>query len=126
VAGHFAQLTRNARHIAGYIHKQALDLSTKELEKLLEPAVANWNQTRESLLKTQLEKAAEAGKLVCGLEEVRKAAKCSNSRLVVIERDASGDVDQIVEKVLENGGDIEKADSETLAKYGPIALIRYY
>jgi len=35
-------------------------------------------------------------------------------------------VDDIIEKVLENGGDIEFVDQDVLRDYGHIALIRYY
>jgi len=139
VAGHFARITHYDRNIAGYIHKHCMDARQAELEELLQPMLNNWQQLRQQLLLRQMEKAAEAGKLVCGIEEVRKAAACSNIRLVIVERAVNpegnekagafyneGPVDQIVEKVLQCGGAVEKLDQGLLGKYGPLALIRYY
>jgi hypothetical protein len=139
VTGHFTRITRNDKHIAGYLHKHCMEAKETELEEMLQPLLDDWSQLRQRMLLMQMEKAALAGKLVCGLEEVRKAARCSNSRLVVVEKvlDAEGKeeangfytegpLDQIVEKVLESGGEVEKLDRGLLEKYGPIALIRYY
>lgn len=134
VSGHFSRITRNARNIAGYLHKNCIDSSARELETLLQPMLDNWDQLRQRLLFLQLEKAWEAGKLVCGLEEVKKAARCSNARLIVIERSAGpaetffteNPLDNIVEKVLANGGDVEKMNPELFGRFGPVALIRYY
>jgi release factor family 3 len=139
ITGHFASITRHQRNIAGYLHKHCMDCSETELEEMLRPQLDNWHQLRQQLLLLTMEKAAEAGKLVCGIDEVRKAARCSNSRVVIIERtpNAEGNdspatfyteniLDQLVEKVLENGGVVEKLDPGLLGKYGPIALIRYY
>jgi hypothetical protein len=35
-------------------------------------------------------------------------------------------VDDVIEKVLENGGDVEFADKDLLKDYQQIALIKYY
>ncbi|HEV9037165.1 MAG TPA: hypothetical protein VGQ51_11110 [Puia sp.] len=134
VGGHFRQLTRHDRNIAGYLYKHCIDASERDLQELLHPMLDNWGQVTSQLLLLQMEKAAEAGKLVVGIEEVRKAARCSNSRIVIIEKEYADTasfykqdpIDEVVEKVLENGGEIEKLDKNSLAKYGPIALIRYY
>lgn len=138
VTGHFGRITRHDQNIAGYIHKHCIDANERKLEDLLAPVLENWHHVTSRLLLSQMEKAAEAGKLVCGIEDVRKAAQCSNSRVVIVEGDAlskagSGEafyredpIDEIVEKVLENGGTVEKLDRASLAGYGNIALIRYY
>jgi Bacterial archaeo-eukaryotic release factor family 3 len=139
VIGHFARITHHQKNIAGYLPNQCLDASPVELQKLLQPLLENWQSLLQQLLLLQMEKAAEAGKLVCGIEAVRKAAACSNSRLVIVQRTlnaegseehhafySDGAVDQVVEKVLQSGGDVEKLDPELMEKYGPIALIRYY
>ena len=136
VTGHFAAITRHDRNIAGYVRKQGIDASETELTALLQPLLNEWEQTKQRLLLRQMEKAAEAGKLVCGIHEARKAAGCKNSRLIIVERDgveenteafySEGELDGIVERVLENGGEVEKLDKELLKPYGPVALIRYY
>jgi len=134
VAGHFRHITRHDRNIAGYIYKHCIDANEQELQGLLRPMLNDWRQMTDQLLLLQMEKAAEAGKLVCGIEEVRKAARCSNSRVVIVEREETGaemfyneaPIDEIVEKVLENGGTVEQLNRASMAKFGPIALIRYY
>lgn len=134
VAGHFSRITRHAGNIAAYIPRNCIHSTEKELEALLQPLLNDWHRLRQNLLALQLEKAFEAGKLVCGIEEVRKAARCSNSRLVVLEESdarpsdffSCGPLDPIVEKVLENGGDVEKLEPGALGRFGPVALIRYY
>jgi hypothetical protein len=131
---HFARITRHAKNIAGYVYKHCIDARENELESLLQPMLDNWRQLSQQLLLLQLEKAAEAGKLVCGVDEVCKAARCSNSRLVVVERSEAsptgfftdGPLDAVVEKVLTIGGDVEKLDHGLMMKYGSVALIRYY
>jgi hypothetical protein len=138
IAGHFSRITRHDSHIAGYIYKHCIYASEPELENLMHPLLENWQQVNSRLLLSQMEKAAGAGKLVCGIEDVRKAAQCSNSRVIIVEGDAfseesSGEtfyredpVDEVIEKVLENGGTVEKLDKASLSTYGDIALIRYY
>lgn len=134
VAGHFARITRHAANIAAYVHKNCIHSTEKDLQALLEPLLGDWRRLRQNLLSLQLEKAFEAGKLVCGIEEVRKAARCSNSRLIALETPDAGPadfftdgaLDNIVQKVLENGGEVEKLDTGSLGRFGPVALIRYY
>ncbi len=139
VIGHFARITHHQKNIAGYIPKHCIDATPVELKKLLQPLLDDWQNLRQNLLLLQMEKAAEAGKLVCGIEAVSKAAACSNSRLVIVQRTlnaegkeehglfySDGTVDQLVEKVLQSGGDVEKLDPILMEKYGPVALIRYY
>jgi hypothetical protein len=136
VSGHFARISRYDRHIAGYIHKQGIEATEQQLLEMLEPSIDDWQEMRERLLLRQLENAAQAGKLVCGIHEAWKAAGCRNSRVVIVERTerggaetvfyADGELDVIIEKVLESGGDVEKMDKRLMGSFGPVALIRYY
>jgi len=136
VAGHFERVTRHGHQIAGVIHKDWIGIGEKELKALLEPELEDWEATRSRLLQQQVEKAAQAGKLVFGIHEVRKAASCQNSRMIIVESREPGDdhpdfysdgeIDGLVEKVLENGGTVEKLDTALLRPYGPVAVIKYY
>lgn len=136
VAGHFARITRYGHQIAGYIQKDGIDVQERELEMLLEPMMADWRAMRSRLLLQQMEKAARTGKLVCGVHEARKAAACKNSRLIIVERKqpegedpgffSDGEIDGLVEKVLENGGVVEKMEKDLLEPYGPAVVIKYY
>jgi hypothetical protein len=86
------------------------------------------------------------------MEEVWTAASHKNGHLLIVEKDFMfpahqghhGDriykeeashlkpfyirdaVDDVMEKVLQNGGDVEFVDNGVLKDYGQIALIRYY
>jgi hypothetical protein len=133
VVGHFSKITRHTRFIAGYIYKDWADSKISDLRNYLSPALTDWQKVRRDLLQHQLEEALSAGKLVTGLHEVRKSAGCRNSRLLILEENKAGKegeietgIDLIVQKVLENGGDIEEAEPGMLEKFGRIALIRYY
>jgi len=136
VGGHFARLTQHGHQVAGYIHKDGIDVRESDLKTMLEPYLADWRATKSQMLLRQLEKAAQAGKLACGIHEARKAASCRNTRLVIIGEEechpgstgfySAGGIDDLVEKVLEGGGEIEKMDGRLLGDYGPVAVIKYY
>jgi hypothetical protein len=143
VAGHFSRITHNARHIAVYIHKNCLDNTIEELLGTLQPYLKDWRIVRQQMALKHVEIALETGKLSSGIEAVDKAAHGKNSRLLVVERDfgvpfgptfsennkafyLQDQVDTIVKKVLENGGQVEWVSEGLLAEKGHIALIRYY
>lgn len=136
VAGHFSRMTQNDHHIAGYVHKDGIDARENDLKTMLEPHLADWRATKAQMLLRQLEKAAHAGKLACGIYEARKAAACRNIRLVVVgEQDrplvsqgfySEDGIDSLVEKVLEGGGEVEKMDKDLLGAFGPVAVVKYY
>jgi hypothetical protein len=141
VAGHFATITHNDRHIAAYIHKNCLEEGEQQLLDYLRPYVADWQEVSRQEALRQVEKAQDAGKLAIGLEEVGKMAKYKSSRLLVVEEgmgDASlptatateffisDKVDAIIAKVLENGGDVQWVDKDKLKDYGHIALVQHY
>jgi len=90
-----------------------------------------------------VENALNAGKLVHGLDAVESMAARKNCRLLVVEKDFKAPdpakarlntphfyirdtVDMIIQKVLENGGDVEFLENGMLAAHGGIALIQYH
>lgn len=132
VVGHFASITHNEKNIAAYVHKNCLD--NDDVMEHLRPELDNWQKLRQRLIQRQIEKAMAAGKLVSGVEEVRKAAACKNSRLLVIGTSENeegvfyqnGVIDEIAGKVLENGGNVELVEPGILADHGGVVIIRYY
>ncbi len=140
-AGHFAKITHNDKHIAAYIHKSCLEAGEQQLLDYLQPYITDWQAVSRQDALRQVEKAHDAGKLAIGLDEVSKMAKYKSSRLLVVEEDMaaaslspnagpdffiSDKVDTIIEKVLENGGDVQWVDKDRLKEYGHIALIQHY
>jgi hypothetical protein len=136
VAEPFTQLTRHGHQIAAVIHRDGIDLGEEELAALLVQRPGEWEAMRSRLLLQQIGKAAQAGKLDSGAEAVRKAARCRNSRLIIVGREQSkraggefysdGELDEWIEKVLEHGGVVEKLDETLLQPYGPVAVVRQY
>lgn len=149
VLGHFTSLTRNAEKLIGFIHGNYNDATEAQLRQLLEPQLQNWSGLKQRSLLQELAMAKNKNKLVWGIEGVWKAANNNNSRLLVVERSfiypsqdkPTGEksvgipsesfyikdvVDDIIEKVLQNGGDAEFVDNGTMQEYDRIAMIRYY
>lgn len=152
VLGHYKKLTRHEQDITEFIHGNYEDLPEPEIFKIVQPHISNWRRVKQVDLLQQLEKAMGAKKLAYGMEEVWQAATHKNSRLLLVERNfmyparqgAEPDiiykeqmptdypfyikdaVDDVIQKVLENGGDVEFTEDGMLKDYGHIALIQYY
>lgn len=150
--GHFKQITRHERQMVQVVHGNFEQASEAELYKVVEPAIEAWKADKQKQLLQQLESAMGAGKLAVGMQEVWKTAVARKGRLLVIEkhyrfaayRGATPDeifpaeatenhpfhiqdaVDDVIEMVLENGGDIAFVDEPLLAQYDHIALITFY
>jgi hypothetical protein len=133
VTGLFRKITRNIEHIAGYLQKDNIDRTECHLQEWLRPELSAWISLRQRMVQQQMETALQAGKLICGMENVSRAAGSRNSILLVIPADRSpgprsfcndGTIDEVAEKVLANGGDVETVDSSLLEGYDNIAIIR--
>lgn len=152
VLGHYKKLTRHEQDIIAFIRGNYEDLPEPEIFKIVQPHVKNWKQVKQVDLLHQLEKAIGTQKIACGIEEVWQAATHKNSRLLLVEKNfmcsarqgaepgiiykentpedypfyIKDAVDDVIQKVLENGGDVEFTDDGMLKDYGRIALIQYY
>ncbi len=152
VLGHFNQISKNKKHIIQYVHGNYEDASETEIRQVLKPYIADWNNVREQNLLQQIERAADEKKLTFGIGEIWAAASHKNGRLLIVEKDfmfpahegprpdaiyeedlslnhpfyIKDAVDDVMEKILEGGGDIEFVENGALKNYGRIALIRFY
>jgi hypothetical protein len=152
VIGHFKKITHNAGRILGFVHGNYEEATEEELRNALQPQIADWKKVKEADLLRQLDQAAGAKKLVAGMENVWREAMHKKGRLLVVEKnfiypahlggekdiiysennEAGHDfyikdaVDDVIEKIFENGGDVEFVDPGVLQDYGRIALILYY
>jgi hypothetical protein len=149
--GHFKKLTQNSRHIIEYIPGSFDEATEAEIKTALVPYINNWKKVKQEALIQQVYAAQNAGKLVTGVENIWREAVQKNSKLLVVEKNfiyparhvsestidpynAKEDkgtfikdaVDDIIEKVLLNGGDVEFVNEGLLDEYGHIALILYY
>ena len=148
--GYFKKLTRHQQHITGFIHGNFDDATESDLQKALMPLMQNWKSVRETNILNKLAAAQNELRLAVGIYDVWEQANRKHGQLLVVEKDfnspafvrANGEtvfcnidkknseiiardaVDNIIEKVLENGGDVEFVDE--LNEYNHIALIEYY
>lgn len=149
--GHFKKITANSRNINEYIPGNYEGATEPEIQKILIPYINDWKKVKQANILHQLDAATGAGKLVTGIENAWKQTKQKNSRLLVVEKNYScpaehvteteiiphdtinnnslfikDAVDDIIEKVLQNGGDVEFVDEGLLKMYGKIAMVLYY
>jgi hypothetical protein len=152
VLGHFKKITANNIHIARFIHGNYEDATINELQHVIQPQVNEWEKKKQSLLFEQIEDAMSAKKLAVGIKEVWQAASQKNAKLLVVEKDfimaaehgaepgiiypkeqvslnsfhIKDAVDDIIEKVVLNGGNVEFVENGSLGNYEHIVLIKYY
>jgi hypothetical protein len=150
--GHFKKRSKNKQHVIDFIHGNFEEATEAELKKAIQPYIKDWKRVKQQNLLQILDVARGAKKLAFGIKEVWKAAQQKRGHLLVVEKnymvpaqqgtdpeiiyqkDFSNNnsfyikdaVDDIIEKLLENGGDVEFVDENLLAAYDHIALTLYY
>jgi hypothetical protein len=140
VLGHFNKVTKNKRHIIQYIHGNYEDAGEAEIRQVIRPSLDRWGEKRQTYLIQQIEHAADEKTLSFGFENVKNATSHENDRLLIVERGfvcpdhfslshpfyIKDSIDEVIESVLLNGGDVEFVDNNILEKFEHIALIRFY
>jgi hypothetical protein len=152
VTGMFKKITQYSHRITGYVPGNFEEATEAEIWMAIEPQVADWKKIKTADLLLRLDAARGSGKLAMGIQKVWQAAAEKKGRLLVVEKNYmfSADrgasdtlilphdeesnsafyikdaVDDVIEKVLENGGDVEFVEDDALADYAHIALILYY
>ncbi len=149
---HFKTITHNAKRIMDYIPTNFKESTEADLLKIMEPYVADWKKIIETDLMKEIAEAMGKEKLAIGIKEVWKVATQKRGKLLVVEmnytypaqqgakeeiifkhdekmrnaffiKDA---VDDVIEKVLASGGDVEFVHVGLLKEYHRIVLIEYY
>jgi hypothetical protein len=152
IVGHFKNITKHNGSVIEYIHGNYEETTLPELKKILEPHITDWKKVMQKDLFNQIEEAGGKKKLAAGMKDVWREAVNHRGRLLLVEKNymypaehGSGEeiitkltepynrfsyikdaVDDVIEKVLEGGGDVEFTDEGLLSKYGHIVLIQYY
>lgn len=150
--GHFKKMSKNNQYVNAFIHGNFEDASEAKFRETMQPFIDDWNQVKQQALLQQLNAAVSRKELSIGVKDVWKAAFQKKGRLLIVEKnymvpakqgaepeiiyqqDFSDNnsfyikdaVDDIIEEVLQNGGDVEFVDPQVLTEYEHIALIRYY
>ena len=152
IVGHFHKVTRHPHAIIDCIYGNHEHVSLADLHQVLLPHISDWKWVKEQALLQKLDEAAGKQKLVTGIKNVWQESNHHKGWLLVIEKNyqcagftginedilyhsiaplvnyspVKDAVDDIIEKVLENGGDVEMVDDGILKAYEKIALIKYY
>ena len=149
---HFKNNSGHRESVIEFIKGNYEQASLSELKELLDPYFSNWEPIRQKYALLRLKSAEQKKKLAKGIADVWLEAAKNKSELLVVEKDytypgmdqepyesinpddnrfqkffASRDpVDEIIEKVLQTGGDVEFVREGALKDYGRIALILQY
>lgn len=152
VVGHFNKLTKHSRNIVLNIYGNFEKQTETELFKILGPHISNWKKIKQLSRLQEIERARDNKRLSVGMEQVWQAATHKNAELLLVEKDfmlppgetkAFNDmfnnysrpdapfyirdlVDDVMEKVLNNGGDVEFVENGALENFEHIALIRHF
>lgn len=152
ISGHFKSLTKYPGAIAAFIHGNYDEAGVPQLQEVMKPYLENWEKVKQKNLLHLAEKAADNKKLVSGINEVWHAAMNKKGRLLLVEKNYTYEaqqgsrkeiiynadqpnnsfssikdaVDDVIEKILETGGDVEFMDEGMLKDYQHITLIQYY
>jgi hypothetical protein len=152
ILGLFHTVTHTSTQIKGEVEGNYEDATLSELSAALNPVYEQWKKTVEQDLLLQVEEAAGQKKLAVGIQDVWKNAYEKKGRLLLVEKHyvASGEhvaagkivykptvaqndfhsahdvVDDVIEMVIQNGGDVSFVADGMLSGYDHIALIQYY
>ncbi len=149
--GHFKKITRHNAAIIEYIAGNYHEASVPELKELIAPHIHNWDKVRQKTLLKKIEAAAGKNRLVFGLEQISKASANGLGKLLVIEKNyfsamkndevfrkisnlqwhnqhsyIHDALDDIIEKIIQNGGDVQFVEDGILQEYDGIALVKYF
>ncbi len=152
ILGHFTKISKHTNAIVDYVHGNFEEATNNELLQILEPHVVDWKKVKQTELMHLLEDAIDKNVIAIGIIDVWREAANRKGRLLLVEKDymfaaehggstedifeieepynkfsyIKDAVDDVIEKVLENGGDVEFVDKGFLKSYDQIALIKYY
>jgi hypothetical protein len=149
--GHFKKVSSHSNRVLGWIPGNFEESTQEELRQAVAPYVTDWKKLKHDDLLQQIDAAQGARKLAIGINEAFEAAASKKGRLLVVEKNfmfpfrnnindelvtpeeesltpfyIKDAVDDIIEKVLADGGDVEFVDEGLLANYNHIVLIQYY
>jgi hypothetical protein len=150
--GQFKSITHNTQHVIDYIHGNFEEKSEFEFQEVMKPYIKNWKIIHQKRLMGLIDDAYGKKKLAVGINEVWKASVQNRGRLLIVEKNfyfpaehgankeviykkensltsnffIKDAVDDIIEKVIESGGDIEFVDEGILNDYQKIVLLEYY
>lgn len=152
VLGLFRSVTHNSKSIIEFVEGNYIDRNAHQLHQLIQPHLEKWKHQLQLQLLRQIEIAANQKKLAVGIEQIWQSIYEKNGRLLIVEKDfmvsceqvqngrvvfkerakepvfshTHDAVDDAIELILKNGGDVAFVEKGLLNAYEHIALIKFY
>lgn len=149
--GQFNQ-SKHADSVAGYIEGNYEKATEAELKEIVKPKLAALDARMQKNIIDQIEKAEDKGQLAVGLEESLREIDNQKGKLLVVEKSykypalhgtddswnyqaeqsdgqlskMSDAVENLIEKMLRSGGEVELVEDGMLDKYQHVALVQFY
>ena len=149
ILAHFTGVTRHKNAVIEKIKSDYQEADPAAIKNIVMPFIADWGRVKEQFLLNTLQTAANKNKLASGLTDVLRAAMEHHCRLLLLEEDyqygaldiinkeivytannlynrfsyLKNTVDEIIERILEDGGDVEFVSKKIMEPYDHIALI---
>ena len=148
----FKSTTKNNEAIIEYVTGDFEEHSLKDLKQYLETNTNDWQKIKQKNLLYRLKDAASKNKLAFGRKQVQQEVRNHQGWTLLIEKKYLYDVnlwqnslldftilktynkfsciknsiDEVIEEVLKNGGNVELVPNGFLREYGQIALIKKF
>lgn len=136
----FSKITTHSEFIVDSLIFMGTEREYSNIQAMLNCYLDQWPHYQQQVLLNSLSVAQASNRLSSGMAEVWKEARHQNGKLLVLERDFHFDgfhphnpysyvkdaVDEIIEKILESGGNVEYVEPGSLKNYNQIALVRYH
>ena len=145
----FKCISKHSKKIVQFIEGNFEEIILSKITETINFYTDQWPEIKKRHLMNQIEIAEEANDLITGLDKVWFATKQNKEMLLIVEEDYSrsteewirqdslfrmdslyekafylkDEVEEIIERVLENGGDVEFAEKGILEKYQHIVLL---
>jgi ribosomal protein L30E len=136
-------ITKNETHITQLLETASDEINIDEIRTALDKYIQNWDHIKMQDLHRRLDNAMDSNKIAVGIENVIKAVTHKRPKLLVLEKDFTypvvkaeenrklsqsslfftDTVDEVIEIVLMNEGEVTFANKEVLEDYQHIALI---
>lgn len=149
IVGYMRSITANAKNIIGYVEGNYEHASSPEIRKRIEPLLEKMNEEAEDTALRVLASAVGTDHYESGIAQVWRAADEGRGRLLLVERDyvqmgtisedgfalvldevvtvsarhIADAVDDIIESVIQKGGDVQFVRNGRLSAYERIALV---
>jgi hypothetical protein len=148
----FKNVTRHSDAIIEYLQSDDKVSSFEDVNQILNSNITNWQEIKQKYLLAQLHQAAKNNRIATGIENVWRAVLNGREQMLIIEKRNWYDtiieekkswdyemhgsydkfscirnpIDEMIEKVLEKGGNVELVSNGFLQEYAPVVLIKNF